>query len=74
MVIKAAQAGVPVLASLTTATDLALELARWAQITVIGRAAGRRLTVYTGAERVIGWSGRPAVQEGSEAGAKEQAL
>lgn len=74
MVIKAAQAGVPALASLTTATDLALELARQVQITVIGRAAGRRLTVYTGAERVVGWSGRRSAQEGSEVGPEEQAL
>jgi FdhD protein len=74
MVIKAAQAGVPAVASLTTATDLALELARGLQITVIGRAAGCRLTVYTGAERVIGWAGRQSAQEGSEAGPKKQVL
>jgi len=69
MVFKAAQAGVPVLASLTTATDLALELALRAGITLLGRAAGRRLAVYCGSERLKGWPARGAAEEGSEAGA-----
>lgn len=67
MVFKAAQAGVPVLASLTTATDLACELARRAGITLVGRAAGRRLAVYAGRERVKGWPAPWAEGKGSEA-------
>lgn len=52
ILVKAAKLGVPVLVSRSSATDLALELARRTGITVIGQVRGGGLTVYAGEERV----------------------
>lgn len=53
MVLKAAKAGVPVIASLTIPTSLAVELATRAGITLVGRAGSRRATVFTHRERLV---------------------
>ena len=46
MILKAARAGIPAVASLSIPTTLAVELARGAGITLVGRAAGNRPVVY----------------------------
>ncbi len=53
LVAKAARAGIPVVASISGPTSTGVEVAERAKITLIGFARGsRRLTVYTGRERV----------------------
>ena len=51
---KAAVAGIPILASKAPPTDLAVKVARSYGITIAGFVRGRRLTVYSGADRVLG--------------------
>jgi FdhD protein len=55
---KALVAGVPVLASVSAPSDLAVNLAREFGMTLIGFLRGRRFVIYSGAERVT--SGQPA--------------
>ena len=52
MAVKAAKAQVPIVASRTAVTDLAVEIADRAGIALIGYARGGKLVVYSHAERV----------------------
>jgi len=49
---KALVAGIPVLASVSAPSDLAVKLAREFGMTLIGFLRGRRFVIYSGAERV----------------------
>ena len=49
---KALVAGVPVLASVSAPSDLAVGLAREFAMTLIGFLRGRRFVIYSGAERL----------------------
>jgi FdhD protein len=49
---KALVAGLPVLASVSAPSDLAVKLAREFGMTLIGFLRGRRFVVYSGAERL----------------------
>ncbi|MCX8048607.1 MAG: formate dehydrogenase accessory sulfurtransferase FdhD [Methylohalobius sp.] len=53
MVIKAAQMEIPVVLSRSGITQMGLDLARQAGITLIARATGRHFLVYTGWENLI---------------------
>jgi FdhD protein len=50
---KALVAGVPVLASVSAPSDLAVNLAREFAMTLIGFLRGRRFVIYSGAERLV---------------------
>ena len=50
--IKAAKAGIPLVASFSAPTDRALTTARKANITLIGFVRGRRMNIYNGEQRV----------------------
>lgn len=52
MVLKAAKAGLPIVASLSAALDSGIEIAKNANITLIGFVRGKRMNVYTTPERV----------------------
>jgi len=52
IVAKAVNCGVPILASRSAVTDLAIELARGAGLTLVGFLRGRRLNIYTGYHRI----------------------
>jgi FdhD protein len=52
IIIKAVKAGIPVIISHSAPTNLALEIAESANLTVIGFARGFRMNVYCGAYRV----------------------
>jgi FdhD protein len=51
---KAIVAGVPVVASVSAPSSLAVQLARELRLTLIGFLRGRRFVIYAGAERVAG--------------------
>ena len=53
MVIKTAMMGIPILVSRSGFTAWGVELARKANLTLIGRARGERFTVLSGAHRVV---------------------
>ncbi len=53
MVIKAAKMEVPIVASRSSPTDLALNLARDWQMTVVGYVRGGKMNIYTRPERVL---------------------
>ena len=53
MVRKAALIGVPIIASLTSPTERALQMAREMNMTVVGYARGGRMKVYCGRERFM---------------------
>jgi len=53
MVLKAVRAGIPVLASVSSPTSLAVELAQRLNCTLIGYLRGTRMNVYTHAWRVL---------------------
>lgn len=53
MVIKTVQMGIPILLSRSGFTAWAVELARQANLTLIGRAKGRRFQVLAGEQRLI---------------------
>jgi FdhD protein len=53
MVAKAVRAGIPIMASRSSATTLAIDLAELLNCTLIGYARGDRMNIYTHPERVI---------------------
>jgi FdhD protein len=53
MVQKAARAGIPVVASVSAPTSLAVDLALAAHVTLVGFVRGHDLNVYAHPERVI---------------------
>ncbi len=53
MVIKTVQMGIPILVSRSGFTAWGVELARQANLTLIGRARGKRFVVLSGADRII---------------------
>ena len=53
LVSKCSRWGIPILASRTSATDLAIEIAETTGVTLIGFVRGDRLNVYTNAQRII---------------------
>ncbi|MEQ8440943.1 MAG: formate dehydrogenase accessory sulfurtransferase FdhD [Alphaproteobacteria bacterium] len=53
MVIKTVQMGIPILVSRSGFTAWGVELARQTNLTLIGRARGRRFTALSGAHRII---------------------
>jgi FdhD protein len=52
MVIKVTQMGIPVLLSRSGATQMGLELARQAGVTLVARAKGKHFLVLNGGERI----------------------
>lgn len=53
---KAIAAGIPLLASVSAPSSLAVKLARQLGLSLIGFLRGRRFVIYSGAERIIGLS------------------
>jgi FdhD protein len=53
MVIKCVQMGIPILASRSGFTASGVELARQANLTLIGRARGKRFIALSGEERIV---------------------
>ncbi len=53
MVIKTTQMGIPVLLSRSSVTEMGLQLARQAGLTIITRAKGKSFLVFNGAENVV---------------------
>jgi FdhD protein len=49
---KALVAGVPLLASISAPSDLAVQLARELNLTLVGFLRGERFVIYTGEERL----------------------
>jgi FdhD protein len=56
LVQKAAMAGVPVLASVSAPSSLAVDVAQDQGMTLVGFLRGSSMNVYTGAERIVGES------------------
>ena len=52
MAVKAAKARIPIVVSRTAVTDLAVEIAERASLTIVGYARGGKLVVYTNASRI----------------------
>jgi len=53
---KALVAGVPVLASVSAPSSLAVQLARELRMTLVGFLRGRRFVIYSGEERIAGFA------------------
>jgi FdhD protein len=53
MVVKAARAGIPIVAALSAATESGISAAKSTNMTLIGFTRGRRMNVYTNPKRVI---------------------
>lgn len=51
--VKAARAGIPVIASHSAPTDMALDIAKTANITMLGFVRGNRMSIYCGEDRII---------------------
>jgi FdhD protein len=51
--VKAAKAGIPIIVSHSAPTDMALNIAKKANITMIGFARGNRMSIYCGSDRII---------------------
>lgn len=52
IVLKAARAGVPIVASLSAAVDSGVEVAEKAGVTLVGFVRGNRMNIYAGSERI----------------------
>jgi FdhD protein len=63
MVIKCVQMGIPILASRSGFTASGVELARQADLTLIGRARGKRFIALSGEERIVFDADPRAVEE-----------
>jgi FdhD protein len=63
MVIKTVQMGIPILISRSGFTAWGVDLARQANLTLIGRAKGKRFIALAGAERIVFDSDPHAVEE-----------
>ncbi len=59
MVIKTVQMGIPILVSRSGFTAWGVELARQAQLTLVGRAKGKRFVALSGEQRIV-FDGDPA--------------
>jgi FdhD protein len=67
MVIKTVQMRIPILVSRSGFTAWGVELARKANLTLIGRAKGSRFIVLAGAERIVyDADARAVVEEGRQ--------
>jgi len=53
IVVKVAKMGVPILVSRSAPTSLAVELAERVGLTLLGYVRGEKLTIYTGAQKVV---------------------
>lgn len=53
IVLKAAQVGLPVVASLAAAIDSGIKVAEGAKLTLVGFVRGKRMNVYTFPERIV---------------------
>ncbi len=53
MVIKTVQMGIPILISRSGFTAWGVDLARQANLTLIGRAKGKRFVALAGADRIV---------------------
>ena len=72
MVIKTVQMGIPILISRSGFTAWGVELARKADLTLIGRAKGRRFIALAGEHRIV-FDGDPAAVEEESARLKRKA-
>jgi FdhD protein len=63
MVIKCVQRGIPILASRSGFTASGVELARQANLTLIGRARGKRFIALSGEERIVFDADPRAIEE-----------
>ncbi len=54
MALRAARAGIPILAAVSAPTSMALNLAKALNLTLAGFARGRRLNIYTHPQRIAG--------------------
>ncbi|MGI6037176.1 MAG: formate dehydrogenase accessory sulfurtransferase FdhD [Limnochordia bacterium] len=53
MVMKAAQAGIPLLCSLSVTTDFAVEIGEKCGVTIVGRLCSRQPRIYSRGERIV---------------------
>jgi formate dehydrogenase accessory protein FdhD len=53
MVLKAAKVGIPIIASIAAALDSGIEIAKRANLTLIGFVRGKRMNVYNAPERIL---------------------
>ena len=53
IVLKAAKVGIPAVASIAAALDSGIEIARKANLTLIGFVRGKRMNIYNAPERII---------------------
>jgi len=53
IVLKAARVGIPIVASIAAALDSGIEVARKANLTLVGFVRGRRMNIYNAAERIL---------------------
>lgn len=51
--VKAARAGIPIIVSHSAPTEMALNIAKTANITMVGFARGSRMSIYCGEDRII---------------------
>ena len=50
--VKAARAGIPIIVSHSAPTDMALDIAKKSNITMVGFARGNRMSIYCGSDRI----------------------
>jgi FdhD protein len=53
IVLKAAKAGIPIVVSHSAPTDMAIDIAKAAAITMAGFVRGNRMNLYCGSERIV---------------------